>query len=301
MSNCIEDATRFASDSYDMSQNLALDTNKENCYVYPKGERQSNCAPWTGRRCHRRTWYWTRDCTHSCTPRCICCHAELNETGQETEQLIAREGGRGFFIKTNISNANSIEQLHHQVAARYGSVSILVNNAETNCIKTLLDHSLEEWDRVQSVNLRGAFLCIKEFLPEMLQRKQGVIVMLESAVRTPYMSAYLASKTALGSLAMSLAQEVGEETGVSVFCFNSGMVDTLGTTMAFKELASQNHMTLDEFIHQNAKEGKLISAELSATGLIGTIIFARYCHGKSDIDYILGLSKLGLDSHDEAR
>jgi enoyl-[acyl-carrier-protein] reductase (NADH) len=101
---------------------------------------------------------------------------ELNNSGRETEELVCAEGGRALFVRTNVSDPTSMQQLHRQVAESFGPVSVLVSYAETNRTKPLLDHSLEEWDQVFAVNLRGAFLGIKEFLPEMLQRKQGVII-----------------------------------------------------------------------------------------------------------------------------
>ena len=225
--------------------------------------------------------------------------AELNETGRATQLQIEADGGRALFVRTDVSDASSMEQLHSQAAAAFGPVSILVNNAEANVMKALLDHSLAEWDRVLAVNLRGAFLGIKEFLPEMLQRKHGVVITFESAEGMPYMSAYLATKVGLRSLALSLAQEVGEASGVAVYCFGAGMVETPGAMAAFEQLAPLYHLTLDEFIRQSAPGGQLISAELCATGLVGTILAAKDFHGQGDVGYVLGLSKLGLDPQGE--
>jgi NAD(P)-dependent dehydrogenase (short-subunit alcohol dehydrogenase family) len=221
--------------------------------------------------------------------------AEINDTGQETEQLIRNAGGQALFVKTDISDPHDMQQLRDRVRTVFGPVDVLVNNAEATVMKTTVDHSLEDWERVFAVNLRGAFLGIKLFLPEMLQRKTGTIITFESAEGMPFMSAYFASKVGLRSLALSLAQEVGDESGVSVFCFGAGMVDTPTLAIAAETLSQFYHITPEEFIKQSAPGGQLISAELCATGLVGTIVHAREFHGQGDVGYILGLSKLGLD------
>jgi NAD(P)-dependent dehydrogenase (short-subunit alcohol dehydrogenase family) len=221
--------------------------------------------------------------------------AEINETGQETERLIREAGGRALFVQTDVADPRSMEQLRDRVQAAFGPVDVLVNNAEATTMKLTVDHSLEDWERVFGVNLRGAFLGIKLFLPDMLQRKSGIIITFESAEGMPFMSAYFASKVGLRSLALSLAQEVGDNSGVSVFCFGAGMVDTPTLAIATQTLSQFYHITPEEFIQQSAPGGQLISAELCATGLVGAIVHAREFHGQGDVGYVLGLSKLGLD------
>jgi NAD(P)-dependent dehydrogenase (short-subunit alcohol dehydrogenase family) len=224
--------------------------------------------------------------------------AEMSDAGCETEQLIHSDGGRVLFVKTDVADPQSMEHLRQRVCDTFGAVDILVNNAEATEVKTVLEHSVEEWDRVFAVNLRGAFLGIKAFLPAMLQRHEGVIVTMESAEGMPYMSAYFASKVGLRSLAQSLDAEVEAHSGVCVYCFGAGMVDTPGMRAALKRLAPHYNMSEDEFIRQSASGGQLISAELCATGLVGTILHAKEFHGQ-ETGYVAGLSKLGLNPRGE--
>jgi NAD(P)-dependent dehydrogenase (short-subunit alcohol dehydrogenase family) len=187
-----------------------------------------------------------------------------------------------------------MEQLHQQTITTLGDVDILVNNAEAFTCKPLLDHTVAEWDRIFAVNLRGAFLGVSAFLPAMLERHKGVIVTMESAEGMPYLAPYLASKVGLRSLAFSLAQELGADAGVWAYCFGAGMVETPGGLAAFHELAPRYGMSLEEFIRQSAPGGHLISAELCATGLVGTILHARQFHGQ-ETDYVAGLALLRLN------
>jgi NAD(P)-dependent dehydrogenase (short-subunit alcohol dehydrogenase family) len=218
--------------------------------------------------------------------------AEINPSGQETEDLIQREGGRARYIQTDVSDPQSMEQLQQQVHQVFGTVDMLLNNAITFTTKPLLEHTVEEWDRVMAVNLRGAFLGIKLFLPEMLKRGRGVIVTMQSEDGLPYLAPYAASKAGLHSLAASLAQELGEQSGVSVYCFGAGMVDTPSGMVGFRYLAPRYGMGLEEFM-KLGPGGRVISAELCATGLVGTILHAADLHGQETL-YTMGLAKLGL-------
>jgi hypothetical protein len=85
---------------------------------------------------------------------------------------------------------------------------------------------------------------------------------------------------------------------VSVFCFGPGMVATPGGLQAFQQLAPLYGVTPAGFIEQSAPGGKLISPELCATGLAGTILNASLFHGQ-DAYYVQGLSQLGLDADGE--
>lgn len=193
-----------------------------------------------------------------------------------------------------------MERMHGQALATFGKVDVLINNAEAVVFKAMIAHTVEEWDRVFAVNLRSVLIGVKLFLPEMLRRKSGATITMQSSEGMPYLSAYLASKVGLRSLALSLAAEIGDENGVSVYCFGPGMVDTPSAQRAARELGPLYHVTPEEFIRSSAPGGKMTTAEVCATGLVGTILFARDFHGQGDVHYVYGLAKLGLDAEGEA-
>lgn len=223
--------------------------------------------------------------------------AEINAaTGRATEETIRADGGRALFVHTDIADAISMEQMRAQAIATFGKVDMLVNNAEAVAFKAVIDHTVEEWDRVFAVNLRSVLIGVKLFLPDMLERKDGVIVTMQSSEGMPYLSAYLASKVGLRSLALSLAAEVGDTSGVSVYCFGPGMVDTPGVQSAVQELAPLYNVTPEEFVRSSAPGGELTTAETCATGLVGTLLFAPDFHGQGDVHFLYGLAKLGLDA-----
>ena len=219
--------------------------------------------------------------------------AEIEESGHDAQQQICAEGGQARFVQTDIADPAAWAGLQQQMLKAFGPAHILVNNAEVFKAAPLLEHSLEDWERIFAVNLRGAFLGIKTLLPDMLRQKDGAIVTMRSADGMPYLSAYLASKVGLRSLALSVAAEVGAECGVSVYCCGPGMVDTPGIRAAVPQLAPQYGLSPAEFIRQSAPGGELMSAEAAATGLVGTLLHAAKFHGQ-DIDSFVGLQQLGL-------
>nr|MDO8082127.1 SDR family oxidoreductase [Candidatus Freyarchaeota archaeon] len=219
--------------------------------------------------------------------------AELMDTGLDTEKLIKREGEEALFVKTDVSDVKNMENLYRKSIEKFGKVDILVNDAATTGpVKPVLELSVEEWDRFFAVNLRGAFLGIKNFLPDMLKRKEGIIIIFLSAEGMSYVAPYSASKTGLRSLTKSIVQEIAADSGVSIYSFAPGIVETPGLIGAFEKLSNYYGTTLEEFVKMLGIP--LISAELCATGLVGTILHSKEFHGK-EISFFEGLTKIGLD------
>lgn len=109
-----------------------------------------------------------------------------------------------------------------------GAVDILVNNAGVSLIKQIQDTSAEDFDRVLSVNLRGAFLCTREAVKGMLKKGAGLIVNISSVwgeVGGSCESVYSASKGGLIAFTKALASELGYS-GIRVNAVSPGVIDT---------------------------------------------------------------------------
>ena len=112
--------------------------------------------------------------------------------------------------------------------ARFGNVDILVNNAGVEFAKTVLDTTVEEWDRLMAVNLKGVFLCSKAIIPLMQMRGQGVIINIASElglVGEANVAAYSASKGGVVMLTKAMAIDHGRS-GIRVNCLCPGPVAT---------------------------------------------------------------------------
>lgn len=139
----------------------------------------------------------------------------INYAGSEraAEQLceqIRTDGGVAEPVHADVSRPEQVKPMFETVLNREGKVDILVNNAGITSVKSLLELSVEEWDRVLGVNLDGPFLCCKEALPHMVGAGHGVIVNISStgAITGGGGGAhYAASKSALDSMTRALARE----------------------------------------------------------------------------------------------
>ena len=115
-----------------------------------------------------------------------------------------------------------------EAAAKIGPVDILIANAGIASTAPALETSVEEWNRIISVNLTGTFLSAQHFAPAMIGRGWGRIIAIGSTASLrayPYASAYVASKHGLLGLIKTLALELAK-TGVTVNAICPGFADT---------------------------------------------------------------------------
>lgn len=208
--------------------------------------------------------------------------AEISGDGETTARDIEARGGKATFVQTDVSDEESVASMFGECRKLFGNPTILVNNAIYSPVKPLADLSSTEWGRVLSVNLGGAFFCIRQVLPHMKERHGGTIVNLISAPSMPYAAAYAATKQALESLAHSLAGEM-EGTGVSVVAYGPGMVDTPGGVSAFHELAGYLGVTFEQMTRSGLNPGYdgLAPAYDSALALVYAILHAAEYHGQT--------------------
>lgn len=127
----------------------------------------------------------------------------------------------------DVSDERVVDAASRRIRAEHGRCSILVNCAGVLRPGRVADTSANDWDVVLSVNLRGAWLVSRAFLPD-LTRGGGVVVMVASGTGVrplPGLAAYAASKAGLISLSRSIALEYAED-GVRSVCICPGRTDT---------------------------------------------------------------------------
>jgi NAD(P)-dependent dehydrogenase (short-subunit alcohol dehydrogenase family) len=174
--------------------------------------------------------------------------AELNLVpGTETSTMIQRDGGEALFIQTDVSSLESVTALATRTHTAFGSVDILINNAILCPVASVAEMDVALWDQVVAVNLRGAFLTCKTFLPEMLAKRRGTIVNMISTDAMPGLAAYIATKQGLVGFSQSLALETQGQ-GVQVIPFGPGMVDTPGMRSVAPGLAPRLGLSEEQFL-----------------------------------------------------
>ncbi|MBA1346843.1 MULTISPECIES: SDR family NAD(P)-dependent oxidoreductase [Rhizobium] len=93
------------------------------------------------------------------------------EGGDSTLDRIIAEGGKGMFIKTDISSWADVDALVSQTVNEFGRLDIMVNNAAIYTSTNLLNTSPQQWDRVISVNVTGFFYCCKRAAAQFLKQE----------------------------------------------------------------------------------------------------------------------------------
>ena len=152
--------------------------------------------------------------------------AELDaEAGEAAAQTLQIAGAKAVFVQTDVSQETEVAAAV-QLAKLLGGLDILVNNAGRNLAYNAAEMTSGEWDSGMAVDLKGAWLCCKYALPEMVLRGGGVIINIASvhATLTTYnMFPYSAAKAGLVGLTKSLALDWGSQ-GVRVVAVSPGWI-----------------------------------------------------------------------------
>lgn len=141
---------------------------------------------------------------------------------------LSAQGHDAYALAADVSEPDQVARAV-ETAATHGPIDVLVVNAGIHRSGSVDETQVEEWDQVQSVNLRGAFLCIRAVLGDMKRRRSGAIVCVASlAGRSGGVHAdasYASSKAGLIGLCRNVAAEAAPF-GVRVNCVNPGVIDT---------------------------------------------------------------------------
>ncbi|MFZ2173632.1 MAG: 3-oxoacyl-ACP reductase FabG [Rhodococcus sp. (in: high G+C Gram-positive bacteria)] len=133
-----------------------------------------------------------------------------------------------YEYKVDVTDRAQIDAALTKVRTELGPVTILVNGAGLELHKRFTNIDFDTWQRVIDVNLHGVYHCTQAVLPDMLEAGWGRIVNISSSSThsgQPFMSAYVAAKSAVNGLTKSLALEYGPS-GITVNAVPPGFVDT---------------------------------------------------------------------------
>src|SRR4030095_8155623 len=154
--------------------------------------------------------------------------APTDEGAAKIASYLERATLRGTGIRLDFSDGAAVDAAIADVEARFGPITILVNNAGITRDNLLLRMKDEEWDAIMATNLKPAYRLAKAVLRGMMKRRRGRIIQIGSVVGTsgnPGQVNYAAAKAALVGFTKSLAQEVGSR-NITINCVAPGFVDT---------------------------------------------------------------------------
>ncbi|HVA04700.1 MAG TPA: glucose 1-dehydrogenase [Acidimicrobiales bacterium] len=134
--------------------------------------------------------------------------------GQETVEKIVADGGEALFLAHDVASEEHWQRVLAAARDRFGGVDVLVNNAGIYVIAPLAETTLEQWNRLFSINVTGVFLGAKYLVPYLAERGGGSIINLSSVaglLGAAGHACYGASKGAVRILTKDLAAELGPQ------------------------------------------------------------------------------------------
>jgi NAD(P)-dependent dehydrogenase (short-subunit alcohol dehydrogenase family) len=163
--------------------------------------------------------------------------------GAETARLFRTEGASvvgvdlnpsedaDLSLEVDVTDEDGVRGVYERVAGEYGRIDVLFNNAGISPPDdvSVLDTSLEAWERVQAVNLRSVFLCCKHGIPHLLTSGGGSVINTASFVARMGAATSQISYTASKGGVLALSRELGVQfarDGVRVNALCPGPVDT---------------------------------------------------------------------------
>jgi 3-oxoacyl-[acyl-carrier protein] reductase len=160
--------------------------------------------------------------------RVVVGYASGEEKAREVVGAIEAKGGQAEAFQVDVSNGAETEERIAGVAKRLGRLDVLVANAGISIDGLLLRLRDEDFDRLLSVNLKGAVASSRAAIKVMMRARTGRVILISSVVGesgNAGQTAYAASKAALLGVAKSLAREYASR-GITVNAITPGYIDT---------------------------------------------------------------------------
>jgi len=157
------------------------------------------------------------------------CAADVDANA--AEETAAACNGNAFAFHVDVTDEENVRAMYAETNERFGGIDVLYNNAGISPADdaSVLDTSVEAWQRVQDVNAKGVFLCCKHGIPYLLERGGGSVINVASFVALVGAATSQISYTASKGAVLSLSKELGVQfarQGIRVNALCPGPVET---------------------------------------------------------------------------
>jgi 3-oxoacyl-[acyl-carrier protein] reductase len=189
-------------------------------------------------------------------------------------EAIKSGGGEAIAVRADIGEVEDVTRMVDSAVKQFGTVDILVNNAGMLNSFKLANMSVETWDNMIKVHLRGMFLCTRFVIPHMLKQKSGKIINMSGTfgvsggAEFTHMSA---AKAGMIGFTRALAREVGHD-GIHVNCIAPAIIRT----------------DLYNFMPEDVRDAIVGAYPLGRVGEVEDIVSTALFLATKDGDYFTG-------------
>jgi 3-oxoacyl-[acyl-carrier protein] reductase len=160
--------------------------------------------------------------------RVVVNYLQDEKAAREVADILRSNGSDAITVRANVGEVDDVRTMMDTAVKEFGTIDILVNNAGMLNSFRLAEMSVETWDSMIKVHLRGMFLCTRFAIPHMLKQKSGKIINMSGTfgvsggAEFTHMSA---AKAGMIGFTRALAREVGHD-GINVNCIAPAIIRT---------------------------------------------------------------------------
>ena len=160
--------------------------------------------------------------------RVVVNYLQDEKAAREVADTLRNNGSDAITVRANVGEVDDVRTMMDTVVNEFGTIDILVNNAGMLNSFRLAEMSVETWDSMIKVHLRGMFLCTRFAIPHMLKQKSGKVINMSGTfgvsggAEFTHMSA---AKAGMIGFTRALAREVGHD-GINVNCIAPAIIRT---------------------------------------------------------------------------
>ncbi|HUV59683.1 MAG TPA: SDR family oxidoreductase [Desulfatiglandales bacterium] len=164
--------------------------------------------------------------------------ADIDQSGgEETAKIISQSGGKAIYLKTDVTDPESVKDAVQETINKFSKLDIIYNNAGGSLTDdgAVTEVSIEVWQKTHSVDLFGTFLCCKYGIPHLIKNRSGSVILTSSiaGLRGWKRSAYTAAKGGIISLTRVMAVDYARY-NIRVNCICPGLTITERVGKRFK-------------------------------------------------------------------
>lgn len=202
---------------------------------------------------------------------------------EEERGALEAQGVKAVYDDTDMSQPEAIAAMMERVAAEFGRLDIVVNNAGIQHVSPIEEFPQEKWDAIMAINLSAAFHTSRAAIPSMKQAGWGRIINIASAhglVASPFKSAYVAAKHGMLGLTKTLALEVAQD-NITCNAICPGYVYTPLVEKQIPDTAKARGLSEEQVINDVLLAAQWTKKFVTVEQLAGTALFLCSDHAEN--------------------